>query len=70
MLQSRGVHQLLVFSTPCNRTSLFLCRGYNTEAERAAALELQGVRSITLAPFNELIKFGILMGVDDGCQDD
>ena len=45
-------------------------RGYNTEAEREAATSLPGVRSITLEQFNELVKFGILMGVDDGCQDE
>jgi ketol-acid reductoisomerase len=45
-------------------------RGYNTEAEREAATKLAGVRSITLGQFNELVKFGILMGVDDGCQDE
>jgi len=45
-------------------------RGYSTEAEKEAAQRLDGVRSITLEQFNELVKFGILMGVDDGCQDD
>lgn len=45
------------------------CRGYNTEAEREAALQLDGVRSITLEQFNELLTFGILMGVNDGCEE-
>ena len=55
--------------TSC-QLSILLRRGYNTEAEREAAADLPGVRSISLEQFNELVKFGILMGVDDGCQDD
>ncbi len=45
-------------------------RGYSTEQEKAAAAQLAGVRSITLAQGVELLRWGILMGVDDGCGDD
>lgn len=53
------------------RYSLYLAAwGYNTAEERAAAAkELPGVRVITLPQFCELLRFGIVMGVDDGCQD-
>ena len=51
------------------RYSLYLAEwGYNTEDERAAAAELPGVRVITLSQFCELLRFGIIMEVDDGCQ--
>lgn len=43
--------------------------GYNTPEERAEAAELPGVRVITLPQFCELLRFGIIMEVDDGCQD-
>jgi hypothetical protein len=50
--------------------SLYLAAwGYNTEEERAAAANLPGVRVITLPQFCELLRFGIIMEVDDGCQD-
>jgi hypothetical protein len=52
------------------RYSLYLAAwGYNTEEERAAAAALPGVRVITLPQFCELLRFGIIMEVDDGCQD-
>ncbi|KAH7624073.1 hypothetical protein NADE_008885 [Nannochloris sp. 'desiccata'] len=52
------------------RYSLYLAGwGYNTEEERAAAAKLPGVRVITLPQFCELLRFGIIMEVDDGCQD-
>lgn len=43
--------------------------GYNTAEERVAAAELPGVRVLALPQFCELLRFGIVMGVDDGCQD-
>jgi len=43
--------------------------GYNTHEERAAAAKLRGVRVITLPQFCELLCFGIIMEVDDRCQD-
>jgi phosphoglycolate phosphatase-like HAD superfamily hydrolase len=52
------------------RYSLYLAGwGYNTEEERAVAARLPGVRVITLKQFCELLRFGIIMEVDDGCQD-
>ncbi len=45
-------------------------RGYSTPEEKAAAQQLDGVRSITLKQFNELLKWGLIAGVDDGCGDD
>jgi len=44
------------------------CRGYNTAAERAAAKAAPGIRVLSRAAFIELLKWGILMGVDDGCE--
>ena len=52
------------------RYNLYLASwGYNTDAERAEASEIPGIRIITLPQFCELLRFGIIMGVDDGCQD-
>lgn len=45
-----------------------LCRGYNTAAERAAAKSTPGIRVLSRTAFIELLKWGILMGVDDGCE--
>lgn len=42
--------------------------GYNTAAERAAAKAAPGIRVLSRAAFIELLKWGILMGVDDGCE--
>eukprot|EP00878_Enallax_costatus_P025300 GHUV01027065.1.p1 GENE.GHUV01027065.1~~GHUV01027065.1.p1 ORF type:complete len:226 (+),score=38.23 GHUV01027065.1:1234-1911(+) len=42
--------------------------GYNTKAERAAARKTPGIRVISRTAFIELLKWGILMGVDDGCE--
>lgn len=43
--------------------------GYNTAEERGAASRLPGVQVITLPQFCELLRFQIIMEVDDGCQD-
>ena len=42
--------------------------GYNTEEERAAAAALPGVRRLTLPQFCELLTWGCVSGVDDGCE--
>ncbi|PNW73936.1 hypothetical protein CHLRE_13g578900v5 [Chlamydomonas reinhardtii] len=42
--------------------------GYNTAEERAAAAREPGVRVLGLSEFNELLRFGLVMGVDDGCE--
>ncbi len=39
------------------------CRGYSTQAEKDAAKETKGVRVISLTQFQELLNWGILMGV-------
>ena len=39
-----------------------LYRGYCTDEEKEEAETIEGVRSITLPQFNELVKWGILMG--------
>ena len=39
------------------------CRGYSTQAEKDAAQETKGVRVISLTQFQELLNWGILMGV-------
>jgi hypothetical protein len=52
------------------RYSLYLAAwGYNTAEERAAARTLPGVTVIDLPSFCELLRFGIIMNVMDGCQD-
>lgn len=43
--------------------------GYNTAEERERAATLPGVQVIDLESFCELLRWGIVMQVDDGCQD-
>jgi hypothetical protein len=45
-------------------------RGYNTAAERATAEATDGIRVVSRQQCIELLKWGIMMGVDDGCGDD
>lgn len=40
-----------------------VCRGYSTQAEKEAAQDTKGVRLISLNEFQELLKWGIMMGV-------
>ncbi|PSC70318.1 hypothetical protein C2E20_6217 [Micractinium conductrix] len=42
--------------------------GYNTPEERAAAAALPGVRLLSRPQFLELLKWGVVMEVDDGCE--
>ncbi|KAL4448327.1 hypothetical protein ABPG75_005546 [Micractinium tetrahymenae] len=42
--------------------------GYNTPEERAAAAALPGVRLLSRPQFCELLKWGVVMEVDDGCE--
>lgn len=42
--------------------------GYNTEAERAAAAATPGITVLSRPAFIELLKWGLAMGVDDGCE--
>eukprot|EP00775_Hariotina_reticulata_P003709 gene3709-3972_t len=42
--------------------------GYNTAAERQAARGMTGIRVLSRPAFIELLKWGIVMGVDDGCE--
>jgi len=44
-----------------------LLRGYNTDAERAEA-EASGIRVLSLESFVEFLTWGVIMGVDDGCE--
>lgn len=44
------------------------CRGYCTREEREAAKRVAGVRVIGVGQFCELLRFGLMMGVDDGCE--
>ncbi|KAK9835756.1 hypothetical protein WJX74_007318 [Apatococcus lobatus] len=44
--------------------------GYNTEDEREAAEKMSGLLTINLKQFAELMQWGMVMGVDDGCGDD
>ncbi|CAL8468778.1 g8319 [Coccomyxa elongata] len=42
--------------------------GYNTEEERQAAVKCPGIKVLTLPQCCELLKWGIIMEVDDGCE--
>eukprot|EP00877_Chromochloris_zofingiensis_P013097 jgi/Chrzof1/8040/UNPLg00085.t1 len=42
--------------------------GYNTDAERQEAAAIPGITTIPRHAFLELLKWGIAMGVDDGCE--
>ncbi|KAG2493125.1 hypothetical protein HYH03_008552 [Edaphochlamys debaryana] len=42
--------------------------GYNTPEERAVAAREPGVQVLSLPAFRELLRFGLVMGVDDGCE--
>ncbi|GBF99414.1 hypothetical protein Rsub_12246 [Raphidocelis subcapitata] len=42
--------------------------GYCTEEEKAEAAALPGVRRLALRDFLELLKWGLVAGVDDGCE--
>ena len=44
------------------------CRGYNTQEERRRAQHMSGVQLLSLTGFCELLRWGIIMGVDDGCE--
>lgn len=53
-----------------SRYKLYLADwGYNTAEERRAASQLPGVKLLTLEQFCELLRFQLVMGVNDGCQD-
>jgi hypothetical protein len=43
--------------------------GYCTDEEKSAAAKDFGVRVLDLEEFLELLRFGIIMKVNDGCQD-
>ncbi|KAF5831205.1 hypothetical protein DUNSADRAFT_13463 [Dunaliella salina] len=42
--------------------------GYNTQAEREEAANMKNIRVIGLPAFSELLRFGLVMNVDDGCE--
>lgn len=42
--------------------------GYNTAAERKQAKATPGIRLLSRPQFLELLKWGVVMGVDDGCE--
>lgn len=44
------------------------CRGYNTAAERKQAKATPGIRLLSRPQFLEVLKWGVVMGVDDGCE--
>lgn len=53
-----------------DRYELYLASwGYCTDEEIRRARRTKGLRVIGLAEFCELLRFGIIMGVNDGCQD-
>ena len=45
------------------------CRGYSTEEHKSQVAETAPlIRTINLKQFEELLKWGMLSGVDDGCE--
>jgi hypothetical protein len=42
--------------------------GYCTEGEKQLARATPGVELLSLGQFVELLKWGLVMGVDDGCE--
>lgn len=51
------------------RVKLYLAGwGYCTAQERAAAAAAKGIQVLALPQFCELLKFGLVMQVDDGCE--
>jgi hypothetical protein len=44
------------------------CRGYNTAAERQQAAATPGLKLLSQRQFLELLRWGMVMGVDDGCE--
>lgn len=59
---------LVSFLCPCRYKIYLADWGYCTAEERAAAAALPGIRVISRVQFLELLKFGVIMGVDDGCE--
>ena len=62
-LQSAGIADVT-----CVNVCFVLCRGYSTQTEKDAAKTTKGVRLISLTEFQELLNWGILMGVSHGLQ--
>ena len=60
----------LSLSTQTSLLVYALRRGYNTNDERQAARRMPGVQLISISQFIELLTWGIVMGVDDGCEPD
>ena len=53
-----------------DRYTMYLASwGYCTEEEKAKAKEMDRIRVLELDEFLELLRFGIIMKVNDGCQD-
>lgn len=51
-----------------DKWNLYLAEwGHNTRAEQDAAQSF-GIKSLSLRDFSEMLKWGIIMGVDDGCE--
>lgn len=60
----------LVDTPPSLSFTTTLWRRYSTEEERevVAGGGVPGVKSLGLAQMCELLRWGIVMGVDDGCE--
>lgn len=56
---------ITLLSSPNLQNFMLACRGYSTPKEKEAAKTMQGLKVITLQQFNELLQWGILMGVCD-----
>ncbi|KAI3426337.1 hypothetical protein D9Q98_008710 [Chlorella vulgaris] len=63
------LHAIVTQAPDLSRWKLYLADwGYNTPEERQAAAQLPGVRLLALPEFCELLRWGIVMRVDDGCE--
>lgn len=70
---ARSVNQhisspLLLSQSHCSYQLYLAAWGYNTAEERAAAAALPGVTVLRLPQMLELLRWGVVMGVDDGCE--
>jgi hypothetical protein len=46
-----------------------MCRGYSTDEDKQEVARNDPlIKSINLNQFAELLKWGVVMGVDDGCE--
>lgn len=63
------MHTCCRYGVMQSRSCLLVARrGYSTDEDKGAIAGQSRVKSISLAQFRELLKWGVVMGVDDGCE--